>query len=89
VQVAACADGVEQFLELAGRGALDQVVRQLCSTVHGESQPRTVRSARGQDGAGGTAAGGPLSAASLRSWCAVWGGAGWSPKQAAQHNENA
>jgi hypothetical protein len=48
-----------------GGGALDHAVHQRCSTVQGESQARTARSARGQDGAGGgtAACGPPLSAA--------------------------
>src|SRR2546430_5431079 len=43
-------------------------VHQRCSTVQGESQARTARSARGQDGAGGgmAACGPPLSAAGFR-----------------------
>ena len=45
---------------------MDHAVHQRCSTVHGESQARTARSARGQDGGGGTAAREPpLSAAGL------------------------
>ena len=46
---------------------MDHAVHQRCSTVHGESQARTARSARGQDGAGGgtAACGPPLSAAGL------------------------
>ena len=42
---------------------MDQAVHQRCSVIHGASQARTARSARGQDGAGGAAAGPPLSAA--------------------------
>src|SRR6266566_4413014 len=51
-----------------GGGALDHAAHQRCSTVHGESQARTARSARGQDGAGGgtAACGPPLSASGLR-----------------------
>src|SRR6185369_466712 len=51
-----------------GGGALDHAVRQRCSTVQGESQARTSRRARGQDGAGGSPAayGPPLSAAGVR-----------------------
>ena len=47
---------------------MDHAVHQRCSTVHGESQARTARSARGQDGAGSGAAacGPPLSAAGFR-----------------------
>ena len=45
-----------------GVGALDHAVHQRCSAIQGESQARTARSARGQDGAGGgMAARGPLS----------------------------
>ena len=51
-----------------GGGALDHAAHQRCSTVHGESQARTARSARGQDGAGGGTAARepPLSAAGFR-----------------------
>jgi hypothetical protein len=51
-----------------GGGALDHAVHQRCSTVHGVSQARTARSARGHDGEGGgaPACGPPLSAAGLR-----------------------
>ena len=50
-----------------GGGAFDHAAHQRCSTVQGESQARTARSARGQDGAGGgpAARGPPLSAAGL------------------------
>jgi hypothetical protein len=59
----ACLQGFHQGLQLRRRGALDHAVHQRCSTVHGESQVRTARSARGQDGAGGgmAACGPPLS----------------------------
>ncbi len=58
VQAAACRDRVDQGLQLGGGGALDHAVHQRCSTVQGESQTRTARNARGQDGAGrGRAAG--------------------------------
>jgi hypothetical protein len=51
---------------------LDHAAHQRRSTVHGESQARTARSARGQDGAGGTAAcSPPLSAAGFRLRCHV------------------
>ena len=51
-----------------GGGALDHACHQRRSAIQGESQARTARSARGQDGAcGGTAARGPpLSAAGVR-----------------------
>src|SRR6266567_2012856 len=50
-----------------GGGALDHAVHQRCSTVQGESQARTARRARGQDGAGGgPASGPPLSTAGFR-----------------------
>ena len=51
-----------------GGGALDHAVHQRCSTVHGESQARTARSARGRGGAGGGTAARepPLSAAGFR-----------------------
>ena len=50
---------------------MDHAVHQRCSTVQGESQARTARSARGQDGAGGgtAARGPPLSAAGLGPRC--------------------
>ena len=58
---------------------MDHAVHQRCSAIQGESQARTARSARGQDGAGGGAAAGgpPLSAAGLwprrrsPAWCGV------------------
>jgi len=54
-----------------GGGALDHACHQRRSAIQGESQARTARSARGQDGAcGGTAARGPpLSAAGRRPRC--------------------
>src|SRR5712691_2316818 len=54
-----------------GGGALDHACHQRCSAIQGESQARTARSARGQDGAGGGAAacGPPLSAAGCRLRC--------------------
>ena len=47
---------------------MDQAVHQRCSVIHGVSQARTARSARGQDGAGGGTAARepPLSAAGFR-----------------------
>src|SRR6266566_3862123 len=56
-----------------GGGALDHAAHQRCSTVQGESQARTARSARGQDGGGGGTAsrGPPLSAAGLWLRCRV------------------
>ena len=58
---------------------MDHAAHQRCSTVHGESQARTARSARGQDGAGGGTAAPepPLSASGFRlrrcspAWCGV------------------
>jgi hypothetical protein len=52
---------------------LDHAVHQRCSTVQGESQARTARSARGQDGAsaGPAARGPPLSAAGSGRRCRV------------------
>src|SRR5207248_4382882 len=58
-----------------GGGALDHAAHQRCSTVQGESQARTARSVRGQDGGGPAACGPPLSAAGCRprgcgfAWC--------------------
>ncbi len=51
-----------------GGGALDPAGHQRCSVIQGESQARTARSARGQDGAGGGTAGRgpPLFAAGFR-----------------------
>jgi hypothetical protein len=49
---------------------LDHACHQRCSAIQGESQARTARSARGQDGAGATAARvPPLSADSFRPRC--------------------
>ena len=48
----ACADGVEQVLELSGRGRLDHACHQRVSVTAGVSQLRTARSAWGQLGAG-------------------------------------
>ena len=47
---------------------MDHAGHQRCSAIQGESQARTARSARGQDGAGGGAAAcaPPLSAAGFR-----------------------
>ena len=47
---------------------MDQAAHQRCSAIQGESQARTARIARGQDGggAGAPAGGPPLSAAGLR-----------------------
>ena len=60
-----------------GGGALDHAVHQRCRTVHGVSQARTARSARGQDRAGAGAAGGPpLSVAGLCGWQRGGRGAG-------------
>ena len=53
---------------------MDHACHQRCSAIQGESQARTARSARGQDGAGGggAAAGGPpLSAAGFRLRCRI------------------
>ena len=54
-----------------GGGALDHAAHQRCNAIQGESQARTARIARGQDGSGaGAVAGGPpLSAAGLRLRC--------------------
>ena len=67
MQAAACRDRVHQGLQLRGGGAFDHAGHQRRNAIQGESQARTARSARGQDGAGGKAARGPpLSAA--RPW---------------------
>src|SRR6266705_7179936 len=48
-----------------GGGAFDHAAHQRCSAIHGVSQARTARRARGQDGGGGAwpGCGPPLSAA--------------------------
>jgi hypothetical protein len=62
----ACRDRVDQGLQRRGGGALDHTCHQCCSAIRGESQARTARSARGQDGAGGVnRRAAPLSAAGL------------------------
>jgi hypothetical protein len=77
VQAAACADGVDQALQLRGRGRLGPCGPPALQHGPWGSQARTARSARGQDGAaGGTAAPEPpLSASGFRlrrrspAWC--------------------
>ena len=72
MQAAACRDRADQGLQLRGRGAVDQVGHQCCSAIQGESQARIARSARGQDGGGGTAVSEPpLSAAGAGLRCHV------------------
>jgi hypothetical protein len=56
VQAAACRDRVDQGLQLRRRGRLGHACHQRWSAIQGESQARTARSARGQDGAGGSGA---------------------------------
>jgi Cytochrome b(N-terminal)/b6/petB len=60
--------GTYRACSCGGGAALDHACHQRCSTVHGESQARTARSARGQDGAGGgsSAREPPLSPAASR-----------------------
>ena len=50
---------------------MDQAVHQRCSAIQGESQARTARIARGQEGGARMAGGPPLSAAGLRQRCRV------------------
>jgi hypothetical protein len=77
VQAAAWRDRADQGLQLRGGGAFDQAVHQRCSVIHGASQARTARSARGQhggwNGLAGTAP--PLSVAGA--WRRLRGGWRW------------